>query len=129
MDSNNFSKSQKLLHLSQRFRQLNSVRPLSNPQPHPSESFKRPNRSVVLICLFEEGDDVFVILTKQSSKLSSYSGHFSLPGAGENSPNGGNNCDDKGYKAVNCLEGDSCKILDQSANIEEDPDLDTSVCL
>ncbi|KAI3732025.1 hypothetical protein L1987_63221 [Smallanthus sonchifolius] len=80
MDSNNFSKSQKLLHLSQRFRQSNSVRSLSYPQPHPSESFKRPNRSAVLICLFEEGDDIFVILTKRSSKLSSYSGHVSLPG-------------------------------------------------
>ncbi|KAI3818708.1 hypothetical protein L1987_12523 [Smallanthus sonchifolius] len=80
MDSNNFSKSQKLLDLSQRFRQSKSVSPLSNAQPHQSESFKRPNRSAVLICLFEEGDDIYVILTKRSSKLSSYSGHVSLPG-------------------------------------------------
>ncbi|KAI3732026.1 hypothetical protein L1987_63222 [Smallanthus sonchifolius] len=80
MDSNNFSRSQKLLHLSQRLRQSNSVRPLSNPQPRQSETFKRPNRSAVLICLFEEGDDIFVILTKRSSKLSSYPGQVVLPG-------------------------------------------------
>lgn len=29
--------------------------------------------------------------------------------------------------AVSCLEGDSCKIRGQSANLEEDPDLDTSI--
>ncbi|KAK1408236.1 hypothetical protein QVD17_39872 [Tagetes erecta] len=29
--------------------------------------------------------------------------------------------------AVSCLEGDNCKIRSQSANIEEDPDLDTSI--
>ncbi|KAK9072964.1 hypothetical protein SSX86_009400 [Deinandra increscens subsp. villosa] len=29
--------------------------------------------------------------------------------------------------AVSCLEGDSCKIRSQSANIEEDPDVDTSI--
>ncbi|KAJ0940338.1 putative chromatin regulator PHD family [Helianthus annuus] len=29
--------------------------------------------------------------------------------------------------AVSCLEGDSCKIRGQSVNIEEDPDLDTSI--
>lgn len=29
--------------------------------------------------------------------------------------------------AVSCLEGDSCKIRGQSTNIEEDPDLDTSI--
>ncbi|XP_076951995.1 nudix hydrolase 15, mitochondrial-like [Bidens hawaiensis] len=69
MDSNSPSISHKLLlDISQR---------LSNPQPHKSE---RPNRSAVLICLFEESDQIYVILTKRSSKLSSYSGHVSLPG-------------------------------------------------
>ncbi|KAI3522478.1 hypothetical protein L1887_00282 [Cichorium endivia] len=29
--------------------------------------------------------------------------------------------------AVSCLEGDNCKIRSQSANLEEDPDLDTSI--
>lgn len=29
--------------------------------------------------------------------------------------------------AVSCLEGDSCKIRGQSANVEEDPNLDTSI--
>ncbi|XP_076923416.1 uncharacterized protein At4g10930-like [Bidens hawaiensis] len=29
--------------------------------------------------------------------------------------------------AVSCLEGDNCKIRGQSVNIEEDPDLDTSI--
>ncbi|GKA24124.1 TNF receptor-associated factor [Tanacetum coccineum] len=29
--------------------------------------------------------------------------------------------------AVSCLEGDNCKIRSHSANIEEDPDLDTSI--
>ncbi|KAI3716792.1 hypothetical protein L1987_67941 [Smallanthus sonchifolius] len=29
--------------------------------------------------------------------------------------------------AVSCLEGDNCKIRGQSANIEDDPDLDTSI--
>ncbi|KAI3807616.1 hypothetical protein L1987_23547 [Smallanthus sonchifolius] len=30
-------------------------------------------------------------------------------------------------QAVNCLEGDNCKIRGQSANIEEDLDIDTSI--
>ncbi|KAI7755903.1 hypothetical protein M8C21_013670 [Ambrosia artemisiifolia] len=80
MDSNNLPRSQKLLHISQRLHQPNSISPLSNDHTYPSESGKKPNRSAVLICLFEEGDEIYVILTKRSSKLSSYSGHVSLPG-------------------------------------------------
>ncbi|XP_076955960.1 nudix hydrolase 15, mitochondrial-like [Bidens hawaiensis] len=76
MDSNNPSRSHKLLDMSQRLRQSNSI----CPQPHKSEPSKRPNRSAVLICLFEEANQIYVILTKRSSKLSSYSGHVSLPG-------------------------------------------------
>ncbi|KAK1412296.1 hypothetical protein QVD17_33429 [Tagetes erecta] len=79
MDTNNFTNktSQKLLDISQRFRQSNH---LSSPELYKSETSKRPNRSAVLICLFEESDELYVILTKRSSKLSSYSGHVSLPG-------------------------------------------------
>lgn len=41
----------------------------------------RPKRASVLICLFEgDDDDLRVILTKRSSKLSSHSGEVSLPG-------------------------------------------------
>ncbi|KAI3765926.1 hypothetical protein L2E82_15973 [Cichorium intybus] len=84
MDSNNFTRSQKLLDLSQRFRQSKSVSPLSddpsNGRSNQSERLKRPNRAAVLICLFEEEDDIFVILTQRSSKLSSHAGEVSLPG-------------------------------------------------
>ncbi|XP_023736682.1 nudix hydrolase 11 [Lactuca sativa] len=81
MDSNNFRRSQKLLELSQRFRQSKSVFPISDdPSIGQSERSKRPNRAAVLICLFEEGDDIYVILTQRSSKLSSHSGEVSLPG-------------------------------------------------
>lgn len=84
MDSNKFTRSPKLLELSQRFRQSRSVSPLSgdpsSSQSNQSERSKRPNRAAVLICLFEEGDDIYVILTQRSSKLSSYSGEVSLPG-------------------------------------------------
>ncbi|KAD7117103.1 hypothetical protein R6Q59_006304 [Mikania micrantha] len=84
MNSNSVSTSQKLLDLCQRFRQSKSFSSLSNDlakrQSYQPGNFKRPNRSAVLICLFEEEDDIYVILTKRSSKLSSYSGHVSLPG-------------------------------------------------
>ncbi|KAL4585675.1 hypothetical protein LXL04_010299 [Taraxacum kok-saghyz] len=49
-------------------------------QSNRSAIHKRPNRAAVLICLFEEGDDIYVILTQRSSKLSSHSGEVSLPG-------------------------------------------------
>ena len=74
MDSVKFARSQKLLDLSQRFRQSKSASPLSDGRSNQSESFKRPNRAAVLICLFEEDDDIYVILTQRSSKLSSHSG-------------------------------------------------------
>ncbi|XP_024988261.1 nudix hydrolase 15, mitochondrial-like isoform X2 [Cynara cardunculus var. scolymus] len=81
MDSNNNTRSGKLVDLYQRFRQSKSVSPLPDAaESNQSETFKRPNRAAVLICLFEEGNDVHVILTKRSSKLSSYSGEVSLPG-------------------------------------------------
>ncbi|MFS8023086.1 putative NAD(+) diphosphatase [Helianthus anomalus] len=80
MDSNNFSRSRKLLDISQRLRQSNSITPHSNDQLYQSQTHKKPNRSAVLICLFNQGDEIYVILTKRSSKLSSYSGHVSLPG-------------------------------------------------
>ncbi|KAL4585678.1 hypothetical protein LXL04_010302 [Taraxacum kok-saghyz] len=80
MDSVKFARSQKLLDLSQRFRQSKSASPLSDGRSNQSESFKRPNRAAVLICLFEEDDDIYVILTQRSSKLSSHSGEVSLPG-------------------------------------------------
>ncbi|KAI3719015.1 hypothetical protein L6452_19902 [Arctium lappa] len=81
MDSNNITRSPKLLDLLQRFRQSASVSPLSvAAESNQSERFKRPNRAAVLICLFEEGHDIHVILTKRSSKLSSHSGEVSLPG-------------------------------------------------
>ncbi|XP_071707084.1 nudix hydrolase 15, mitochondrial-like [Rutidosis leptorrhynchoides] len=82
MDCNNVkNRSHKLLELSQRFRQSNSVSSCSiAEQSNPSQNLKRPNRAAVLICLFEEGDDIYVILTRRSSKLSSFSGQVSLPG-------------------------------------------------
>ncbi|XP_023736668.1 nudix hydrolase 11 [Lactuca sativa] len=84
MESNNFTRSPKLLDLSKRFRQSKSVSPLPDDpsigQSNESERSTRPNRAAVLICLFEEGDDICVILTQRSSKLSSHSGEVSLPG-------------------------------------------------
>ncbi|KAK1424770.1 hypothetical protein QVD17_20108 [Tagetes erecta] len=74
MDTNTLKRSHKLLHLTHRVRQLNSIPPL------PSQRFKTPNRAAVLICLFEQGDDIFVILTKRSSTMTSFSGQVSLPG-------------------------------------------------
>ncbi|KAJ0836639.1 putative NUDIX hydrolase domain-containing protein [Helianthus annuus] len=71
MDSNNLTSSHTLLNLSQRFQQSNSKQ---------SQRFKKPNKAAVLICLFEEADDIYVILTKRSSNMSSYSGQVSLPG-------------------------------------------------
>nr|XP_043624455.1 nudix hydrolase 15, mitochondrial-like [Erigeron canadensis] len=65
-----------LLDLSQRFNQVSNADSSSNQ----SELFKKTDRAAVLICLFQEQDDVYVILTKRSSKLSSYSGEVSLPG-------------------------------------------------
>nr|GEX53358.1 putative RNA-directed DNA polymerase [Tanacetum cinerariifolium] len=49
-------------------------------ESNPSHLSKKPNRAAVLICLFEENDVIYVILTKRSPKLSSYSGEVSLPG-------------------------------------------------
>lgn len=44
-------------------------------------STNNPKRSAVLVCIFEgEKGDLRVILTKRSSKLSSYAGHVALPG-------------------------------------------------
>ncbi|KAK9051670.1 hypothetical protein SSX86_028298 [Deinandra increscens subsp. villosa] len=45
-----------------------------------SKQSQTPNRAAVLICLFEEADDVYVILTKRASNMSSFSGQVSLPG-------------------------------------------------
>ncbi|CAI9264959.1 unnamed protein product [Lactuca saligna] len=84
MDSNNFTRSKKLLELSQRFRETKSVFKLSvdssSSQSNQYERLKKPSRAAVLICLFEEGDDIYVILTQRSSKLTSHSGEVSLPG-------------------------------------------------
>ncbi|KAL8228103.1 hypothetical protein R6Q57_015687 [Mikania cordata] len=70
MDSKNSTRSQKLVHLSNRFRQSKSY-----SESKQSQRFKTPNRAAVLICLFEEEDDIYVILTKRSSKVSSFSGN------------------------------------------------------
>ncbi|XP_071707363.1 nudix hydrolase 15, mitochondrial-like [Rutidosis leptorrhynchoides] len=80
MAHNSLKKSQKLLDFSQRFRQSNYVSSFTNFKSSQSQKFKKPNRAAVLICLFEQGDDIYVILTKRSSNLSSFSGHVSLPG-------------------------------------------------
>ena len=71
MDTNNFtrSRSRKLLDLSLQFRQWNSLSHLSNAQRP-----ERINRAAVLVCLFEEENVIYVILTKRSPKLSSFSG-------------------------------------------------------
>ncbi|PWA65058.1 NUDIX hydrolase domain-containing protein [Artemisia annua] len=75
MDINNFTRSHKLLDLSRQFRQWKSLSPLSNAQRS-----ERKNRAAVLVCLFEEEDVIYVILTKRSPKLSSFSGQVALPG-------------------------------------------------
>ncbi|XP_076951523.1 nudix hydrolase 22, chloroplastic-like isoform X1 [Bidens hawaiensis] len=79
MDSNNFTRSPKLLHLSNQFRQSKHVS-LPNTKSTQPTRFKTTNRAAVLICLFEEHDDIYVILTKRSSNLSSFTGQVLLPG-------------------------------------------------
>ncbi|KAJ9535345.1 hypothetical protein OSB04_un001543 [Centaurea solstitialis] len=77
INNNNSRSPLKLADVYQRFHQSNSVSPHLSDESNQS---KRPNRAAVLICLFEQEDDIHVILTKRSSKLSSYSGQVSLPG-------------------------------------------------
>lgn len=81
MDSNIITRSNKLLQLSQRFHHSKPISPHPiQTESNPSHLSKKPNRAAVLICLFEENDVIYVILTKRSPKLSSYSGEVSLPG-------------------------------------------------
>lgn len=95
MDSISSGKSQKLLSLAEQLRRCKDPKIKVNYQEQGSR-FKlgtfedqittqpetnKPNKSAVLICLFEgkEGE-LRVILTKRSSTLSSHSGEVALPG-------------------------------------------------
>nr|XP_043624157.1 nudix hydrolase 15, mitochondrial-like [Erigeron canadensis] len=69
--------NKQLVDFSQRFQSKSHI--VSNNQ-QPENIFNTPKRAAVLICLFQQEDDIFVILTKRSSRLSSFSGQVSLPG-------------------------------------------------